>query len=274
MTDAVGGYDACDSHIHVFDRRYPTVAGDTRHVPDALVSDYREVQRRIGTRRVVVVQPSTYGTDNRCLLEALAQFGSAARGVAVVDPSVPDDALSSMAAANVRAIRFNLARPGATTIHMVEPLGRRVAQLGWHVQLHMTSEQIVEHERVLERVAAPMVFDHMGRIAPPGFESERAFGIVVGLARAGRAWVKLSAPYLFIAGTHAYEDATALAQAITTAIPERVVWGSDWPHPGARVPVDLDEVVTSRGLWMPDDEVRRAALIGNPATLYQFAAED
>jgi D-galactarolactone isomerase len=124
---------AVDCHIHIYDGRYPAAPTATLHPPDASVADFARLQRRLGTRRVVVVQPSTYGTDNRCTLEAVERMGSAARAVAVVDASVSDAELKRLNTQGVRGIRFNLVQAGATTAEMIEPLARRVAELGWHV---------------------------------------------------------------------------------------------------------------------------------------------
>src|SRR6516164_9525060 len=159
--------NACDCHMHIYDAKYPVAPTATLKPADALVSDYKLLQKRIGTSRNVVVTPSTYGTDNRITLDAMAQIGATARGVAVVDTSVTDPELKRMNDLGVRGIRFNLVQAGATTVDMIEPLSRRVNDLGWHIQIHMKGEQIAGIEDVLLRVASPIVFDHLGRLAQP-----------------------------------------------------------------------------------------------------------
>ena len=159
---------SCDSHMHIFSRRYPMAPGDTRVLPDATVEDYRPLQQRLGTSRVVVVQPSSYGTDNRLLIEALDQLGPTSRGIAVVDQTVTDDELSQLASAGVRGLRFNIARAGAIRVEMIEPLARRIAPLGWHVQIHMEADEIAHLESLFGRLTVPIVFDPW-----PGFRRKR-----------------------------------------------------------------------------------------------------
>jgi D-galactarolactone isomerase len=246
-------------------------AGDTRRVADAKVSDYRELQKRLGTSRVVVVQPSTYGIDNRCMLDALREFGSTARGIAVVDTTVGDDELQRLDQSRVCGIRFNLARAGATTIEMMEPLAERILPLGWHLQLHMTPDQIVSCKDVLNRLAVPMVFDHMGRIPPEVGEDHPAFRIITRLGQEERAWVKLSGPYLFAQGGFAqFDEVVPLTRALARDIPDRLVWGSDWPHPGAGQRIVESWLAASLSQWIVDDRVHDAVLLDNPARLYGF----
>src|SRR5258708_24465738 len=156
--------NACDCHMHFYDDRFPAAANATLRPPNSTVDDYRKLQHRIGTSRTVIVTPSTYGTDNRPSLEAAAKLGSSARVVAVVDDTVTDAELKRLAGLGVRGIRFNLVQKGATSLEMVEPLARRVHDLGWHVQIHMLGDQIVQIEDLLLRLPTPIVFDHLGRV--------------------------------------------------------------------------------------------------------------
>src|SRR6516225_5505533 len=183
--------NACDCHMHIYDAKYPTAPSATLKPPDALVADYKLLQKRIGTTRNVVVTPSTYGTDNRVTLDAMAQIGATARGVAVVDTGVADAELKRLNDLGIRGIRFNLVQSGATTIDMLEPLSKRVNDLGWHVQIHMLGDQIVEIADLLERLPSPVVFDHMARIPEPAGVDHPAFVLVLKLIDKGRTWVKL-----------------------------------------------------------------------------------
>src|SRR5215467_4210702 len=153
--------NACDCHMHIYNANYPVAPSATLKPPDALVADYELLQERPGTSRNVLVTPSTYGTDNRVTLDAMAQIGATARGVAVVDTSVTDAELKRLNDLGVRGIRFNLVQAGATTVEMLEPLSKRVNDLGWHVQLNVRPEFTVEIEDVLLRSPAPLVFDHL-----------------------------------------------------------------------------------------------------------------
>jgi len=159
--------NACDCHMHIYNANYPVAPSATLKPPDALVADYKLLQKRLGTSRNVVVTPSTYGTDNRVTLDGMAQIGATARGVAVVDTSVSDAELKRLNDLGIRGIRFNLVQAGATTVEMIEPLSKRINDLGWHIQIHMKGEQIAGIEDLLLRVPSPIVFDHLGRLAQP-----------------------------------------------------------------------------------------------------------
>ena len=264
--------DATDCHHHVYDGRFPIAPSATLKPGDATVADYRALQKRIGTSRHVVVQPSTYGTDNRLLVEALGQFGPEARGVAVVDTNVTDAELKALHAAGVRGIRFNLVQSGATTVDMIEPLSKRVEPLGWHVQIHMLGDGIVQIKDLLARLPSQIVFDHLGRIPEPAGANHPAFAVIRGLLDKGRTWMKLSGAYIDTkAGPPGYADTSALARAFAAANPERVVWGSDWPHPTEPGTKPDDAVLFDLlAQWVPDQTARTRVLVRNPAELYGF----
>jgi predicted TIM-barrel fold metal-dependent hydrolase len=265
--------DACDCHHHIYDSKYPIAPSATLKPGDAKVADYRALQRRIGTTRNVVVQPSTYGTDNSCTLDGMAQLGPASRGVAVVDTSVTDAELKRLNGLGIRGIRFNLVQAGATTVDMLEPLSKRIADLGWHVQIHQTGDGIVKMEDVLQKVASPIVFDHMGRIPKDVGVDHPAYTVISRLIDKGRSWVKISGAYMDTkVGPPTYADSTKLAQAFVKLAPQRMVWGSDWPHPTEKAddkPNDatLVDLLTE---WVPDEATRRRILVENPAELYGF----
>src|SRR4051812_18067396 len=166
--------NACDCHMHVYDGgRFPPPRPQSRMQPNACVPDYRLFQQRIGTSRVIVVTPAAYATDNEVTLEAIAQLGSQARGVAVVHPSVTEAELKRMDGAGVRGIRFTQFDPktATTTMDMIEPLARRVQALGWHVQIHLRADQIVAAEDLLLSLPGTVVFESLGASdAAAGFE--------------------------------------------------------------------------------------------------------
>ena len=155
---------SCDCHMHIYDDRFPAAPNATLRPPNATVDDYRSLQARLGTTRTVVVTPSTYGTDNRCMLDALGRFGANARGIAVLDTTVTNAELNRLAEAGVRGIRFNMAVGSVTTIEMIEPLAKRVNDFGWHIQVNMPPDQLVVNESLLLRLPTPIVFDHMARV--------------------------------------------------------------------------------------------------------------
>ena len=265
--------NATDCHHHVYNAKYPVDPTATLRPADALVDDYRALQKRIGTTRNVLVQPSTYGTDNRAHLEALAAFGPTARMVAVVNDQVTTDELKRLHGLGVRGIRFNLAQAGATTPEMMEPLSKRVNDLGWHIQINAAAAKIMEVMPILERVSSPIVFDHLAHIPQPEGVNHPLYAKVRALMDKGRTWVKLSGAYGDTkVGPPTYADSSAVARAYAKAAPERCVWGSDWPHPteqNKQLPDDavLFDLLTD---WVPDEKTRNRILVDNPAILYDF----
>src|SRR3954449_1614481 len=182
--------NACDCHMHIYDSRFPIAPSATLKPADAKADDYRLLQKRIGTTRSVVVQPSTYGTDNSCTLDGMAQLGSTTtRGVAVVDTGVTDAELKRLHGLGIRGIRFNLVQAGATTLDMLEPLSKRVDALGWHCQINMPGDKIVAAADTFLRVPGKLVFDHLAHCPQPaGVESE-TFKLIRRLLDKGNTWV-------------------------------------------------------------------------------------
>ena len=250
--------NACDAHLHVIDY--------------GALDDYAAVQRRIGTTRAVLVQTKNFGVDNACMLDALTELGPRGRGIAVVALSVSDGELRRLHAGNVRGLRFSLWNPrdAVTTIDMVEPLAKRIADLGWHIQMHMSADQIVANASLLQSVPCEIVFDHMGRLPPEVGARHPAFAVIIDLVDRGRAWVKLSGAYLNTRSGPPYEDARAIAQAYVQAAPERLVWGSDWPHVTEVQKPDDGALLDLLTEWAPDDVTRTKILVDNPAKLYGF----
>ncbi|MFL5166635.1 MAG: amidohydrolase family protein [Microvirga sp.] len=263
--------NACDCHMHIYDSRFPIAPSATLKPADAKTDDYRLLQKRIGTTRNVVVQPSTYGTDNSCTLDGMAKIGPTARGVAVVDTSVTDAELKRLHDLGVRGIRFNLVQAGATTVDMLEPLSKRVDDLGWHVQIHMLGDQIVGIAAILNRLPSPIVFDHMGRIPKDAGAAHPAYAVIGRLIDKGRTWVKLSGAYMDTkVGPPTYADSTKLAQAFAKAAPQRMVWASDWPHPTEKDKPNDAILIDLLAEWVPDEATRNRILVENPALLYGF----
>lgn len=266
--------NACDCHFHIYDDRFPPAPGGLP-AANASPADYRKLQARIGTTRGVIVQPSLYGTNNEPTLAGMATLGSNFRAVAVVNTSVTDAELQRLHGLGVRGIRFNLAFPGTTTLEMVEPLSARVNALGWHCQINMPGDKIVEAAPTFLRVRGKLVFDHLAHVPhPAGVESE-TYKLIRRMLDQGNTWVKLSGAYADTkTGAPAYADSSTVARAFAAAAPERMVWGSDWPHPTERAdnrPNDatLFDLLTN---WVPDESARLKVLVSNPAALYDFPA--
>src|SRR5215468_8182560 len=251
--------NSCDCHHHIYGSQYKVDPRSTLRPGDATVDDYRGLQKRIGTSRNVIVQPSTYGTENAPTLDALVAFGPTARAVVVVDTTVTDAELKRMHGLGARGIRFNLAQAGATTPEMIEPLSKRVNELGWHIQINASPETIMEIMPILEKVPSPIVLDHLAHIPEPDGINHPLFDKVRALIDRGKTWVKLSGAYADTkVGPPTYADSSAVAQAYAKAAPERCVWGSDWPHPSEREKKPDDAVLFDLLLvWAPADDIGR-----------------
>src|SRR5947209_7726586 len=266
---------ACDCHHHIYDERFP-VSPHWRQgfPPGATVADYRLLQRRLGTSRSVVVQPSTYGVDNQCLVDALGQLGPASRGVAVVDTEVGDGELRTLTAAGVRAIRVNFVSPqtwGTTTPEILASLARRVSPFGWHVQILMTGDQIAAHEAAIGALPTKVVIDHLGRIPAPDGLLHPGFAAMRRLLDNGRTWVKLTEPYEDSKLGPPYADTSEVARAYVRAAPQRVLWGTDWPHPTQRGAKPDDALLLDLlADWAPDEATQRRILVDTPAELFGF----
>jgi D-galactarolactone isomerase len=264
--------NACDCHQHIYDSRYPISPKATLKPADATVADYKLLQKRLGTSRNVIVTPSTYGTDNRVTLDAMAQIGSSARAVAVVDTTITDAELKRMNDLGVRGIRFNLIQAGATTIDMLEPLSKRVNDLGWHIQLNMSSDQIIANETLLMGLSSPIIFDHLAHVPQPNPLEHPTFHTIGKLLDKGKTWIKLSGAYQNTkVGPPDYTDTISLARAYIKMAPDRMVWGSDWPHPSEQEKKPDDAQLFDLLLaWAPDEETRNRILVHNPQTFYGF----
>jgi D-galactarolactone isomerase len=268
--------NACDTHIHIYDDRFPA-ADPKRPLPArARTEDYRLLQQRIGTTRAVVVTPTPYRTDNSVTLDAVARLGpDHSRGIAVVHPEVTDAELQKMAMGGIHGIRFTVFDPATavTTVDMIEPLSQRINELGWHVQIHMRADQIVEAGDLLQRLPSSVVFDHMGRLPQPGGVDHPAFKIICRMIAKGRTWVKLSGAYIDTkVGAPTYADTAISAKAYIKEAPERLIWGSDWPHPTEKEKPNDALLVDLLAAWVPNEATFHRILVENPVVLYGFWA--
>ena len=264
---------ACDTHMHIYDSRYPVAPTSLLRPPDATVDQYRQVQRGLGLQRVVVVQPSTYGFDNACTLDAVAEFETAARAVVVVDDQVTDVDLETLTRRRARGARFHMLPGGAVPWEMMHAVADRIASHGWHIQLQMNGRDLMDRFAALVALPAPLVIDHVGRFMPAVGADDDRFHVLLRLLDTGRCWVKLSAPYESAAdSTHRYAAVTRLVHVLVDHAPERMLWATNWPHPGQKEPPSLDDLSALAFDWMPDANVRHRILVDNPAELYQFDA--
>ncbi len=282
---------ATDCHTHVFGlpQDFP-YAADRQYTPDvASAADMLAVHQQLGIQRVVIVQPSPYGADNACTLDGMAQLsaaGHAARGVAVISPTTTDADLQAMHAAGMRGIRLNLetsgVRGGDAATQALRWAAQRVAHLGWHLQMYSNLSVVASLASEIEQLKMPLVVDHFCKADAALGITQPHFGVLLRLVETGKVWVKLSAPHR-VSSLPDCEDAAALARALIAAHPEHMLWGSDWPHPGARAgharrvdeverfnPIDDGRALNRLHEWVADATQLRKILVDNPAQLYDF----
>ncbi len=261
----------CDTHMHFYNAKFPSAPTALMTPDDAWIEDYRAVQSHLGLERVVVVQPTTYGLDNSCQIEAMAAFGDQARAVFVVDETTPEEELERLTKLGGRGARFHMLPGGAVPWDILEAVAARVREFGWHIQLQLNGRELPAHEAMLKRLPGTLVVDHVGRFTQPVEPDHEAFRVLLRLLEGGKCWVKLSAPYESFADQPLdYGKIAVEARALVRAAPERMLWASNWPHPGKDwMPEDAEHLDLLRD-WVDDDATRNRILVGNPAELYGF----
>lgn len=266
----------CDTHLHIYDPGFPYDPGAALQPPPATAADYRAMREALGIRRSIIVQPTTYGYDNRCTLDAVGRLGRThARAVVVVPPTISDDALVSLAQGGACGVRINALRGAALDAESLSSLARRIAPLGWHVQLHVDGLALTELAPLLGRLPTPVVIDHMGRMERSPDPGSSAWRTLTSLLAQPHIWVKLSAPYLLQPdGSPEYPALAPLVDTLADKASQRLLWGTDWPHPGWRAQggAALDDIALARWAWrhLERHGLAQAALVDNPARLYGF----
>ncbi len=262
---------ACDCHVHIYEDRYPLAASATFKPPPAPVPAYREAQRKLGLERVVLVQPTGYGYDNSCLLDALTQFGSSARGVAVVPQDVSDAELQRLHDSGVRGVRFMLL-PGAGGLlpwDALEPMAARIAPLGWHINLQLDGRDLPQHKSVIDRLPGKVVIDHTGKFMEPVPVDHASFKALQSVLERDGRWIKLSAPYeTSKVGPPGYDDVSTMARALVASHPDQCLWASNWPHPNRNPRPDDAKLLRLLSDWAPDQRVREGILVKNAVAVY------
>ncbi|HLW58672.1 MAG TPA: amidohydrolase family protein [bacterium] len=280
--------NACDCHVHVFapPDQFPFSAGRVYTPGVASVDDLRSLQRVLYLDRVVITQASPYGVDNSCLLDALRRLHPRARGVAGVSSATAEAALEAMQEAGVRGVRVNLESHGqrdpAAARDLMLGAASRVAAMGWHVQIYATLSVIAALHDTILSLPTRVVVDHFGLAQAASGPAQPGFDTLLSLLRGGRIYVKLSAAYR-ISTQDDYDDAAVMARALIDANPDRILWGTDWPHPGGisgekrdpgRIepfrPEDDGRALNRLRRWVPDPAQLRKILVENPAQLYGF----
>lgn len=279
---------ACDCHVHVVGSMhdYPMVP-ERHYTPGpAPVADLQEHLTRNGLQRTVIIQPSFYGTDNSCMLQALHDLQGAGRGIAVLDASASDADLRVLHSQGIRGLRLNVESSATGDTQAVSVAlhywAERIAALGWHLQIYASLDALQAMQATLQTVRVPIVLDHFAMVQDNTLADDTRYQAVLHLVQTGRAYVKLSAPYRIQSTETPKAEAVArIAQRYVQANPERVLWGSDWPHTHRESGKSAHEVSAYRSVgretllgglhaWLPSEALRQRVLVDNPAQLYGF----
>ena len=265
--------NACDCHSHIFGTvdKYPFQKNRGYTPTEASVEMYLAMLGTLGLQRMVIVQPSVYGTDNACTGDAIAFLGQhRCRGVAVVDDNVSKAELQALHDAGFRGTRFNTMAKGGVSMDRLRTLAEKIAPFGWHIQIYHDGARLPEIEDVLESLPVDVVIDHMGQIMTEYGTQHAGFQCLLKLLDSGRVWVKLTGQRMSSEGPP-FSDLAPFAKAIVARAPERCVFGSDWPHPDTSGYMPDDgKVIDLLPTWAPDEQQRQRILVENPTALYGF----
>jgi predicted TIM-barrel fold metal-dependent hydrolase len=272
---------ACDGHCHIFGpaNKFPYAPNRTYTPADAGRETLAALHKHLGFSRAVLVQASCHGTDNSAMVDAMEWSKGAWRGVAMVGKDVTDTELERLHAAGTRGARFNFVAHlgGAPDLKAVSEVIARIAPLGWHTELHLDAEDIGTYRSFLDKLPVPFIVDHMGRIEARHGLDQRPFREMLDLMTNERAWVKVSGADRVSSkaleaaqppGSGRFDDALPFAQALIEAAPDRVLWGTDFPHPNAKVMPNDGELVDLFAKICPDESMRKKILVDNPNRLY------
>ena len=266
---------ACDAHCHIFGpaAAFPYDPKAAYHPPDAPFEALKRLHALLGIERAVIVHASCHGADMRATLDAIARSNGRYRGTAIVDEAVAAADFERMHAAGIRGVRFNFVkhlggRPDPAFFHRTVD---SLKALGWHLILHLEASDIVEFQDLLRKIPVPIVIDHMGRIKAADGLAQEPFRVLLEFMKNENAWVKVCGAERVSSMGPPFTDALPFAQALIAAAPERILWGTDWPHPnvGQHMPNDGD-LVDLIPLMAPDPATQRRILVDNPARLYGF----
>jgi predicted TIM-barrel fold metal-dependent hydrolase len=269
---------ACDSHCHVFGpaTKFPYAPNRSYTPPDAPFERLVQLHDFLGLSRGVIVQASCHGTDNTAMMDALERGKGRYRGVAIVDGSVTDKQLADMNDKGVRGVRFNFVAHlgGAPDLDVFHRVLDRIAELGWHVVLHLDAQEILTYTDLINHIRVPFIIDHMGRVRAEGGLKQQPFLQLLELMHNPLAWVKVCGSERVSVGRRPFDDAIPFAQALINVAPDRVLWGTDWPHPNISKDMPNDgELVDLMFRFCDDANLRKRLLVDNPARLYGFPQE-
>ncbi len=267
--------NACDAHCHIFGpaHKYPYAPDRSYTPPDAPLERFQALQKTLGLTRAVLVNASCHGSDNTVILDAIAQSEGRYRGVANVEESITDRELEILNEGGIRGIRFNFVQHlgGTPDLAVFHRLVERVKPLGWHVVLHFDAKDLLDFEEMLRKLPVPFVIDHMGRVPTKDGLEQTPFKILLNVARMENCWVKICGAERISSAGPPFTDAVPFAQALLEVQSDRILWGTDWPHPNIKKHMPNDgDLVDLIPLMMPEAALQRKVLVENPERLYGF----
>lgn len=269
--------NACDAHCHVFGpaATFPFSPARSYTPPDSGIGDFEILQNTLGLSRAVFVQASCHGTDNTAMVNAIQRGNGRYAGVAMIDESYTGDDLQFLHDNRVRGARFNFVAHlgGRPDLDIFWKLVHRVAPLGWHIVLHFDAKDLPDHADLLQAMPVPYIIDHMARVPAADGVDQKPFQYLLDLMRADeKCWVKISCAERLTEGRVApFDDVIPFAQALVAAAPDRILWGTDWPHPNMAVMPDEGHLLDLLARMVPDVATRNQILVANPEKLYPFS---
>ncbi len=266
---------SCDTHTHIFGpaSRYPFAPNRPYNAPDAPLEAFRALHEKIGVERCVIVNATLHGTDNRVVTDAIAQSGGAYKGIANVKDEMSDKELADLDKAGIRGCRFAFLKRlgGVGDMGKFNRIVHRVAELGWHVDVYFEPGTVGEFAPMLKALPTSYVIDHMGTVQAAKGLDDPAFKALLDLqASDEKCWVKISGLERASAGGKPFHDAVPFAKRLIDNAPDRVIWGTDWPHPNVKIMPNDGEIVDLVPLYAPDAAVQHKLLVDNPARLFKF----
>jgi len=265
---------ACDAHCHIFGpgAKFPYSPDGPYIPPDAPFEAFQRLQQVLGLERAVIVHASCHGCDMRVTLDAIARSKGRYRGTAIVDESFTDEHFESMHAGGIRGVRFNFVKHlgGHPDMSFFQKTIQKIRSFGWHLILHLDSSDLVELSDVFKKIPVPMVIDHMGRMNAADGVDQPAFKVLLEWMRHDKFWVKISGPERVSSKGPPFTDAVPFAQKLIGAAPDRILWGTDWPHPNVKWMPNDGDLMDLFAQMSPDPQVQKKILVDNPARLYGF----
>lgn len=267
--------NACDAHCHIFGPgdKYPYAVGRSYTPPDAPLENFKKLQSILGFKRAVLVNASCHGTDNSVILDAIAQSDGQYRGVANVDDSFSDEQFERLHDGGIRGVRFNFVKHlgGTPDMGVFHTIVSRIKPLGWHVVLHFDAADLLQFEALLDSLPVPYIIDHMGRVPTGDGLDQPAFSLLLEAAQRENCWVKICGAERISTMGPPFTDAIPFAQALLEVSEDRILWGTDWPHPNITRSMPNDgDLVDLIPLLLPQKHLQKKVLVDNPDRLYNF----